>query len=337
MNADTIISIENLSKRYRLGVIGATTLRESLERTFHRLRGRDWRHHMGEVGGRGQRSEVGGQKSAGGDHDTSTQSSDLGTQISDLWALKNVSFEVKRGEVLGIVGKNGAGKSTLLKILTRITEPTSGKAIMCGRVASLLEVGTGFHPDLTGRENVYLNGAILGMKRLEIARKFDDIVSFAEVDKFIDTPVKRFSSGMYVRLAFAVAAHLEPDILLVDEVLAVGDVSFQQRCLGRMQDIADEGRTVLFVSHNLPAVRQLCNRCILLEGGSIQQTGTADAVISDYLAGVTQRTFVPLSSRTDREGDQSARYTRMWLEDSESHTIPSVKCGDEFAIAGDQC
>ncbi len=205
------------------------------------------------------------------------------TEAETLWALKDVSFEVQRGEVVGIIGRNGAGKSTLLKILSRITEPTHGHAQIHGRVGSLLEVGTGFHPELTGRENIYLNGAILGMKRVEIDRKFDEIVAFAEIERFLDTPVKRYSSGMYVRLAFAVAAHLEPEILLVDEVLAVGDVAFQKKCLGKMQDVAKEGRTVIFVSHNMGAVSQLCERAILLDSGTVKSIGDVDKVISEHI------------------------------------------------------
>jgi len=201
-----------------------------------------------------------------------------------IWALKDVSFEVKRGEVVGIIGRNGAGKSTLLKILSRITEPTEGYAEIHGRVGSLLEVGTGFHPELTGRENIYLNGAILGMKKHEIDRKFDEIVAFAEIEKFIDTPVKYYSSGMYVRLAFAVAAHLEPEILLVDEVLAVGDAAFQKKCLGKMGDVAKEGRTVLFVSHNMGAISQLCNQGICIEGGEVIRSGRISDVITSYLS-----------------------------------------------------
>jgi lipopolysaccharide transport system ATP-binding protein len=200
-----------------------------------------------------------------------------------FWALKNVSFEIKRGEVVGIIGYNGAGKSTLLKILSRITEPTEGYADIYGRVGSLLEVGTGFHPELTGRENLYLNGAILGMKRVEITRKFDEIVAFAEIERFIDTPVKHYSSGMYMRLAFAVAAHLEPEILLVDEVLAVGDARFQKKCLNKMQDVGQQGRTVLFVSHNMPAITRLCERAILLDGGHVLQDGPSHRVVSTYL------------------------------------------------------
>jgi lipopolysaccharide transport system ATP-binding protein len=209
-----------------------------------------------------------------------------GSAVEDetVWALRDTSFEVRPGEVLGIIGSNGAGKTTLLKILSRITEPTEGQARLHGRVGSLLEVGTGFHPELTGRENLFLNGAILGMKRSEIARKFDQIVAFADIDRFIDTPVKRYSSGMYVRLAFAVAAHLEPEILLVDEVLAVGDAAFQRKCLGKMGDVARGGRTVLLVSHNMGAIRQLCRRCLWIEKGRIRQDGAAGAVVDAYLA-----------------------------------------------------
>jgi lipopolysaccharide transport system ATP-binding protein len=205
-------------------------------------------------------------------------------QNDEFWALKDVSFEIKQGEVVGLIGRNGAGKSTLLKILSRITQPTTGRVRLKGRVASLLEVGTGFHPELTGRENIYLNGAILGMRKAEIRRKFDDIVAFSEVEKFLDTPVKRYSSGMYVRLAFAVAAHLEPEILLVDEVLAVGDAAFQKKCLGKMGEVARGGRTILFVSHNMDAVRELCQRGILIEDGGIQTDGDAESVVEAYFA-----------------------------------------------------
>ncbi|MCX5815833.1 MAG: ABC transporter ATP-binding protein [Proteobacteria bacterium] len=206
-----------------------------------------------------------------------------GDTLEEMWALKDVSFEIRSGEPVGIIGRNGAGKSTLLKVLSRITEPSAGRVTIKGRVASLLEVGTGFHPELTGRENIYLNGAILGMSRKEIKRKFDEIVSFAEVEKYLDTPVKRYSSGMYVRLAFAVAAHLEPEILLVDEVLAVGDVQFQKKCLGKMGDVAREGRTVLFVSHNMAAMRNLCQRVILLDSGKVAMDSDASDVVSCYL------------------------------------------------------
>src|SRR5258708_3432792 len=201
-----------------------------------------------------------------------------------FWALKDVSFEVRHGEALGIIGRNGAGKSTLLKILSRITKPTEGRAKLYGRVGSLLEVGTGFHNELTGRENIYLNGAILGMGQREVKSKFDEIVAFAEVEKFIDTPVKRYSTGMYMRLAFAVAAHLEPEILIVDEVLAVGDVDFQRKCLGKMKDVAGQGRTVLFVSHNLSAITGLCNKTFWLDSGMIKEYGETPTVIKHYLS-----------------------------------------------------
>jgi len=203
----------------------------------------------------------------------------------EFWALKDVNFEIKQGDRVGIIGRNGAGKSTLLKVLSRITEPTTGRVSIKGRVASLLEVGTGFHPELTGRENIYLNGAILGMARSEIKKKFDEIVAFAEVEKFLDTPVKRYSSGMYVRLAFAVAAHLEPEILVVDEVLAVGDAQFQKKCLGKMEEVGREGRTVLFVSHNMSTIASLCERCLLLNTGNLIKQGKASDVILDYYSG----------------------------------------------------
>jgi lipopolysaccharide transport system ATP-binding protein len=217
----------------------------------------------------------------------------------DFWALRDVSFEVRRGEVVGIIGRNGAGKSTLLKILSRITEPTTGRVEIDGRIASLLEVGTGFHPELTGRENIFLNGAILGMSRAEIRKKFDEIVAFAEVEKFLDTPVKRYSSGMYVRLAFAVAAHLEPEILIVDEVLAVGDAEFQKKCLGKMQDVSKGGRTVLFVSHNMNAVQKLCQRAIVLQAGKIKQIGNVEESITHYMHSTEMTNRVVFSTNND--------------------------------------
>ncbi len=220
----------------------------------------------------------------------------------EFWALKDISFEIKQGEVVGIIGRNGAGKSTLLKILSRITEPTQGRITLRGRVASLLEVGTGFHPELTGRENIYLNGAILGMTRAEIKGKFDEIVAFAEIERFLDTPVKRYSSGMYVRLAFAVAAHLDPEILIVDEVLAVGDAQFQKKCLGKMQDVASGGRTVLFVSHNLSVIQELCTRAILLSTGTVVMEGKPPQVTAAYaLAGLGRGSEVDLT-RSKRAG-----------------------------------
>jgi len=213
----------------------------------------------------------------------SLHSSRVSDYHEDFWALKDVSFEVKQGDRIGIIGRNGAGKSTLLKILSRITDPTTGSVRIKGRVASLLEVGTGFHPELSGRENIYLNGAILGMRREESRRKFDEIVAFAEIEKFLDTPVKRYSSGMYVRLAFAVAAHLEPEILIVDEVLAVGDAQFQKKCLGKMEDVGREGRTVLFVSHNMAVISRLCSRCVYLKHGAIAAIGETSTVLEQYL------------------------------------------------------
>ena len=223
------------------------------------------------------------------------------TVLEQFWALKNISFEVKRGEVLGIIGRNGAGKSTLLKILSRITEPTEGRVAINGRVASLLEVGTGFHPELTGRENVYLNGAILGMARAEIRRKFDEIVAFAEVEKFLDTPVKRYSSGMYVRLAFAVAAHLEPEILVVDEVLAVGDANFQKKCLGQMKDVAAGGRTVLLVSHNMSAILQLSHRTMVLSDGAVLFIGPSADAVAQYISGQQRQAMVEYDTRTRKQ------------------------------------
>jgi len=249
-----------------------------------------------------------------------------------IWALKDVSFDVKRGEVVGIIGRNGAGKSTMLKILSRITKPTEGYAEIHGRVCSLLEVGTGFHRELSGRENIYLNGAILGMTRREIDMKFDEIVDFSGVEKFIDTPVKRYSSGMYVRLAFAVAAHVEPEILIVDEVLAVGDAAFQKKCLGKMQKVAGEGRTVLFVSHSMPAISALCPNSVLLKKGSIACSGQTSGVIKAYLKEMELPLAQSVAERKDREGNGTARITDMWIEDSEGQRSSIVGCGDKVSI-----
>jgi lipopolysaccharide transport system ATP-binding protein len=248
----------------------------------------------------------------------------------DFWALKDVSFEVKQGEVVGIIGRNGAGKSTLLKILSRITDPTAGRVHLEGRVSSLLEVGTGFHPELTGRENVFLNGAILGMTRAEIKKKFDEIVAFAEVERFLDTPVKWYSSGMYVRLAFAVAAHLEPEILIVDEVLAVGDAEFQKKCLGRMGEVAKGGRTVLFVSHDMRKVTSLCNRGILLNAGRIEALGDMTTVAAAYLEERTpSEGFADLSRRGDRSGTGDARLQTIELLKGGNRTT-AFAVGDAF-------
>jgi lipopolysaccharide transport system ATP-binding protein len=252
----------------------------------------------------------------------------------EFWALKDISFEVKQGSRIGIIGRNGAGKSTLLKILSRITEPTTGRVRIKGRVASLLEVGTGFHPELTGRENIFLNGAILGMGRAEIRGKFDEIVSFAEVEKFLDTPVKRYSSGMYVRLAFAVAAHLDPDILVVDEVLAVGDAQFQRKCLGKMEDVSKTGRTVLFVSHNIAMVKALCNQALLLEGGSVKTFGKAEETINQYLtSNISTRTAcVELLSHARSAGNNRA-IMRGWVETATGEFSQAVPTGTEIALA----
>ncbi len=283
--SSVIIQVENLSKQYRLGEVSTGTLSHDLNRWWHRVRGRpDPYLKVTQANIRDQRAEGGRLKAetsiaSGFSSPPSALSSDY------VWALRNIQFEVRQGEVLGIIGRNGAGKSTLLKILSRVTAPTAGEVRIDGRIASLLEVGTGFHPDLTGRENIYLNGAILGMTRTEIRGKLDEIVEFSGCARFLDTPVKRYSSGMVVRLGFAVAAHLEPDILIVDEVLAVGDAEFQQKCIGKIQDVVSHGRTVLFVSHNMAAVERLCTRALRLEAGRIVQQGPPAACIEAYLDG----------------------------------------------------
>jgi len=247
-----------------------------------------------------------------------------------FWALNDVTFDVKDGEVLGIIGRNGAGKSTLLKILSRITTPTTGVAKIKGRVSSLLEVGTGFHPELTGRENIYLNGAILGMTKKEITGKFDEIVSFAEIEKFIDTPVKRYSSGMYVRLAFAVAAHLEPEILIVDEVLAVGDVQFQKKCLGKMQDVSKEGRTILFVSHNMAAIESLCNRAVLLQNGMLVEIGSSSEIVNLYLSQLYKLSSLPLEYRSDRIGNGKVKSIDFRVLDLNGKEVSSLQSGQDY-------
>ncbi len=256
--------------------------------------------------------------------------------VETFWALRDVSFDVPEGQAVAIIGRNGAGKSTLLKILSRITHPTEGHVHISGRVGSLLEVGTGFHAELTGRENIYMNGAILGMTRAEIRQKFDEIVAFSEIDQFLDTPVKRYSSGMYVRLAFAVAAHLEPEILVVDEVLAVGDLGFQRKCLGKMQDVAGEGRTVIFVSHNIGAVLELCSRAVLLDKGQVKADGPAAAVIQRYLAGmqVGDGTFDlgDPGLRVSSAAKTSFRWTRVTVEDSRGVASGEIGLGEPFSV-----
>ena len=263
--SDRAIHVENIWKEYRLGAISHRRLTRDLQSWWARVRGKDDPNAPLTVA-------------------ASPPTPHPSRNEDRFWALRDVSFEAREGEVIGIIGRNGAGKSTLLKILSRVTAPSRGQITVTGRIASLLEVGTGFHPELTGRENVFLNGAILGMSREEIRRKFDEIVAFAEVERFIDTPVKRYSSGMYVRLAFGVAAHLEPEILIVDEVLAVGDAQFQKKCLGKMEDVGREGRTVLFVSHNMPAVQKMCSSALLLDGGRLVLRGDVPTVVNEYLA-----------------------------------------------------
>ncbi len=252
-----------------------------------------------------------------------------------LWALKDVSFEVNHGEVVGIIGRNGAGKSTLLKILSRITKPTSGRADIYGRVGSLLEVGTGFHPEMTGRENIYMNGAILGMARREIDRKFDEIVAFSEIEKFLDTPVKRYSSGMYIRLAFAVAAHLEPEILVVDEVLAVGDIEFQKKCLGKMNDVSKSGRTVLFVSHNMAAIQRLCERSIWLEQGGVMKMGDTSSVLQAYLNKLGSESDDGYIGDLPRSGSfgQKARLTECFTLNEQKQKTNLFKFGESVSVA----
>jgi lipopolysaccharide transport system ATP-binding protein len=304
MSNEVVINVENLGKSYLIG---------------HEMRNGRGQESFREAVGRQARGMV----RAALDLSRGRQIIQ-GNKIEEFWALDDVSFEVKRGEVLGIIGRNGAGKSTLLKILSRITEPTRGRATIRGRVASLLEVGTGFHQDLTGWENIFLNGAILGMSRAEIKSKFDEIVDFAEIEKFLDTPVKRYSSGMYVRLAFAVAAHLEPEILIIDEVLAVGDVVFQRKCLGRMKNVAQHGRTVIFVSHNLPAIIGLTSRTILIEKGQLVANGPSSEVVSRFLEST--------QDEIEASGDLSA-FRRDYR--SEGHVdIRTIKvCGSAPGVA----
>ena len=302
--ADVAISVAGLGKQYLIGGPRPAyrTLRETLTDAVATPFRRGGRLLRGQAYGASDATEV-------------------------IWALRDVSFEVEQGEVVGIIGRNGAGKTTLLRVLSRITGPTEGAARVSGRVAALLNVGTGFHPELTGRENIYLNGAILGMGKSEINRKFDEIVAFSEVEKFIDTPVKRYSSGMKVRLAFAVAAHLEPDILVVDEVLAVGDHAFQQKCIGKMENVAGQGRTVLYVSHRLDTVEALCSRCILLEDGRISSDGESRPVIDAYYSSLAQTQATTLRDRSDREGRGRFRFVDTWVEDEYGNRVQTVSSG----------
>jgi lipopolysaccharide transport system ATP-binding protein len=265
--SNVVIRAEDISKQYRLGLVGTGTVKDDFKRWYHKVQGKE--DPFLKIGDSNDRSTKG--------------------ESNYVWSLKDINFEINQGDSVGIIGKNGAGKSTLLKILSQVTQPTTGKIYTKGRIASLLEVGTGFHPEMTGRENIYLNGAILGMRKKEIARKMEEIIDFSGVERYIDTPVKRYSSGMYVRLAFAVAAHLESEILIVDEVLAVGDAEFQKKCLGKMGDVTSkDGRTVLFVSHNMSAISSICSKGILLENGLIKKTGTASIVLNSYLSDITE-------------------------------------------------
>lgn len=308
-----VIKIENLCKEYRLGIIGHGTLANDLQSWWARIRGKEDPNSKIASMLKGQEKQFAGNR---------------------FRALHNIDLEVNQGEILGIIGKNGAGKSTLLKILSRVTAPTKGTIKVRGRIASLLEVGTGFHPELTGRENVFMNGAILGMKHSEIKEKFDEIVDFSGVEQFIDTPVKRYSSGMYVRLAFAVAAHLEPEILLVDEVLAVGDAEFQKKCLGKMKDVTYEGRTVIFVSHNMGAVKSLCSHGVYIKNGTISLSGGLAEVIDAYLTdSMTVSKRVDLAKRKDRHGNGNVQVTKMEVNFDERHGLWKIRVSYKSSLS----
>lgn len=301
--SDVVIKVEDVSKQYRLGKIGTGTFSHDINRWWHTVRGKEDPYlKIGEANDRSKKSDS-----------------------EYVWALQDVSFDIKKGEVLGIIGRNGAGKSTLLKILSRTTLPTTGSIKIKGRVASLLEVGTGFHPELTGRENIFLNGAILGMRKWEIKKQFDEIVEFSGVQAYIDTPVKRYSSGMYVRLAFAVAAHLDPDILIVDEVLAVGDAEFQKKCIGKMKDVSESsGKTVLFVSHSMTAITSLCTRVVYMQHGKIKSSGAPSEVINDYLSAGSEITTRRKWDAHNEPGDDVARLKEVRLVNRRGESIDMV-------------
>ncbi len=310
--SNIVLKAENISKQYRLGQLGTGTISHDLNRAWAKLRGKEDPYL--KVGDANDRS-----KSGGSDY---------------VWSLKDINFEVKQGEVLGIIGKNGAGKSTLLKILSQVTTPTTGKVMAKGRIASLLEVGTGFHPDLSGRENIFLNGAILGMSKSEIKSKLDEIIEFSGVAKYLDTPVKRYSSGMTVRLGFAIAAHLEPEILIVDEVLAVGDQEFQDKCIGKMKNVSNSGRTVLFVSHNLGAVQNLCGTCLYLKNGKILESGITSKVIESYLG---ENRNVQLTGEIPNDfhrqyGTKEAYFRKILIKDLQNNTIDRLAFSQPFKI-----
>jgi len=308
-----VIKVENLSKAYQLGNFGTGTISRDFERYWARIRGKE--DPFLKIGEENDRSVKG--------------------QSDVVWSLNNINFDIEKGDAVGIIGRNGAGKSTLLKILSRVTSPTTGSVKIKGRIASLLEVGTGFHPELTGRENIYLNGAILGMRKAEIKRKFDEIVDFSGVERYIDTPVKRYSSGMYVRLAFAVAAHLESEILIVDEVLAVGDAEFQKKCLGKMGDVSKgEGRTVLFVSHNMAAVNQLCSSSILLKHGLISEIGPTSRVVDNYLkADISAEDHIFFNNiKTNRVGNQKVKFRDVFLKKTNQVKTRVFSIGESIHI-----
>jgi len=311
--SETAIKVENLGKQYRLGLVGATSIIDDMRRSWAKLKGKD--DPTLNIG----QSNILAHRM-------------LKSEDDYIWALKDINFEVKQGEVLGIIGKNGAGKSTLLKILSKVTSPTLGSVKVKGRIASLLEVGTGFHGELTGRENIFMNGAILGMTKAEIKSKFDEIVDFSGVERYIDTPVKRYSSGMYVRLAFAVAAHLEPEILILDEVLAVGDAKFQKKCLGKMSDVAKGGRTVLFVSHNMAAVENLCSKAIVLNNGTTQYQGKVDDCVKEYMSINIEKTQIDLIKRIDRRGTGGIKFNKVILLDKNRKIIINPKTGEDLVI-----
>jgi lipopolysaccharide transport system ATP-binding protein len=309
--SDTIIKVEDLSKQYRLGEIGTGSLSHDLNRWWHSIRGKDDPYlKIGEQNDRSKKSE-----------------SDY------VWALRDINFEIKKGETWGVVGKNGSGKSTLLKLLSRVTAPTTGSIKYKGKMASLLEVGTGFHGELTGKENIFLNGAILGMRKHEIQSKLDEIIEFAGIEKYIDTPVKRYSSGMYVRLAFAVAAHLDTDILILDEVLAVGDASFQRKCLGKMNDAAvNQGKTVLFVSHNLSQVQGLCKKGLFLENGGLKSTGDIQKIISEYTFGENNGSVIDLTTFFKKElAQHNLKFKKLII----LNNLATLKEGDALKLSLD--
>lgn len=305
------LKAENISKQYRLGQVGTGTLSHDLNRFWHQVRGKEDPYL--KIGETNDRSSKG--------------NSDY------VWSLRNINFEIEQGDAVGIIGRNGAGKSTLLKLLSKVTKPTTGTIYTNGRIASLLEVGTGFHPEMTGRENIYLNGAILGMTRKEIKRKFDEIVDFSGVERYIDTPVKRYSSGMYVRLAFAVAAHLESEILIVDEVLAVGDAEFQRKCLGKMGDVSKgEGRTVLFVSHNIGAVKTLCQTGIYLKDGLLQYQGKIDDTISKYLISTSGNMDESIQFRDDKIGNKKVEVLDVIFKNKYNQRTTEILSGDSLIV-----